>query len=66
MEKALKKDMSAKDIERLTRAVAHGVGKGVGAEEVVVFAEKVLDGEIEDEDLVLGVYRWITKEARKK
>ena len=66
IEKALKKDMNSEDIERLTRAVAHGVGKGVGAEDVVVFTEKVLDGEIKEEDVVLGVYRWIVKEVEKK
>jgi len=65
VEKAIKKDMGSDDIERLTRAVAHGVGQGIGAEEVVVFTEKVLDGEIKDEDVVLGIYRWVAKEAKK-
>ena len=65
VEKAIKQDMSSEDIERLTRAVAHGVGKGIGADEVVVFTEKILDGEIKEEDIVLGVYRWVAKEVRE-
>ena len=65
VERAIKRDMSAEDIERLTRAVARGVGKGVVAEEVVEFTEKVMDQEITDEDVVLGVYRWLAKQSAK-
>jgi hypothetical protein len=65
VERAINRDMSAEDIERLTRAVARGVGKGVGAGEVVEFTEKVMDQEITDEDVVLGVYRWLAKQPAK-
>ncbi|MBW1800246.1 MAG: hypothetical protein JRJ85_05895 [Deltaproteobacteria bacterium] len=65
VEKAIKKDLSSEDIERLTRAVAHGVGKGLGAEDVVTVSEKVIDGEINDEDIALAVYRWIASEEKR-
>lgn len=65
VEKAIKRGMSAEDIGRLTRAVAHGVGRGVGAHDVVVYTEKTMTGEITDEDVVLGVYRWLAKQSAK-
>ena len=65
VEKAIKRDMSAEDIERLTRAVARGVDRGVASKEVVEFTEETLDGEITDEDVVLGVYRWLAKQSAK-
>ena len=63
--KAINKDMSGEDIERMTRAVAHGVAKGVNADEVVQYTEKVLNGGIKGEDVTISIYRWVGNKMKK-
>ena len=64
--KAVEKDMSAKEIEQITRAVAHSAAKVGDVEEVIEYTEKVLDGRIKGEDVAISIYQWFGKKLEDK
>ena len=64
--KAIEKDMTGNEVERITRAVAYSTAKGAKVEEVVRYTEKALEGEIKGEDIALSIYRWFGKQLEEE
>lgn len=65
IEKAIGKNKSTKEIEKVTRAVAYGVKKGSSADELLGLAEKLMKGEISGDDMAVAVHKRVGDTLKK-